>query len=293
MGEYKVLSMETISVDIKPGEALLIINKKRKLSVHSKVTFEGENIIDIAEGNAKRINDKFMSLIKVYLTSLNPIRTIGAQCSEVISKYTGLSLKEAENKLADTLTNLLCPLCSSTETMLRSFPFKLEAYEKQRLMFAVAFLIKPKLIVLDDLIFKIQPEIKSYVLEQFKKLKEENNTSIILISKKLDAANEAIDNIAIMYKGTIVEYGNKDLILKDPVHPYTRQLLDSKYTLSSVETPSKIIDYVEDIKNLPRTGCSFCLKCKKASYDCIYMAPKVKTIGNGRQVICEAVNRLA
>ncbi|WML35276.1 ATP-binding cassette domain-containing protein [Clostridium sp. OS1-26] len=206
MLEFKVLSKKTITVDIKPGESLLIINKKKKLSPSSQVTFEGENIIDIATEHVKRIDNSFMSLIKAYLTSLNPIRTVGKQCNEVISNYTGLSLIESEVKLKEILYNLSCP---DTDTLMKKFPFKLEAYEKQRLMFALAFLIKPKLIILDDTIFKMEPKIKSYILKELEKLRKENKTSLIFISKKLDIVNEGIDIIAIMYKGTVIEFAKK------------------------------------------------------------------------------------
>lgn len=283
MSEFKVLSKETITVDIKPGESLLIINKKKKLSPNSKITFAGENIIDIATKHAKRVDNSFMSLIKVYLTSLNPIRTIGKQCTEVISNYTGLSLQESEVKLKETLNNLSC---FDTDTLIKKFPFKLEAYEKQRLMFALAFLIKPKLIILDDTIFKMEPKIKSYILKELEKLRKENNTSLIFISKKLDIVNEGIDIIAIMYKGTVVEFAKKDLILTDPIHPYTKHLLNHKSTLDFTEEQLEIVNYVKNINSTPKNGCSFCLNCKKASYDCVYMPPKIKTIGRERQVIC-------
>lgn len=289
MKESKISSKETISVDIKSGEFLLLINKKKKLSANSKVTFENRNIINIATENTKRINNSFMSLIKVYLTSLNPIRTIGKQCSEVISSYTGLSLYESEGKLKEILSKLICP---NTEVIMKSLPLSLEAYEKQRLMFAMAFIIKPRLIVLDDTIFKMDSEIKSYVLSELKKLKEENNTSMILISKKFDIINELVDNIAVMYKGTIVEYGKKDLILTDPIHPHTQYLLSSKETLNILKIRPKIADYIKDINKLPGNGCSFCMKCKKASYDCIYMPPKVEATSNERQVICGFANGL-
>lgn len=283
MSEFKVLSKETITVDIKPGESLLIINKKKKLSPNSKITFAGENIIDIATKHAKRVDNSFMSLIKVYLTSLNPIRTIGKQCTEVISNYTGLSLQESEVKLKETLNNLSC---FDTDTLIKKFPFKLEAYEKQRLMFALAFLIKPKLIILDDTIFKMEPKIKSYILKELEKLRKENKTSLIFISKKLDIVNEGIDIIAIMYKGTVVEFAKKDLILTDPIHPYTKHLLNHKSTLDFTEEQLEIVNYVKNINSTPKNGCSFCLNCKKASYDCVYMPPKIKTIGRERQVIC-------
>lgn len=286
MKENKVLLKETISVDIKPGEFLMIINNKKKLSINSKVTFKGENIITIATNHSKKVNNTFMSLIKAYLTSLNPIRSIGKQCLEVISQHSGLSLNESEVKLKEILGNLLCP---NTEILLKSLPYKLEAYEKQRLMLALAFLIKPELIVLDDSIFDAEPKAKNYILEQIEELKKEN-CSFILISKKLQSVVSCVENIAIMYKGTIVEYGKKDLILSDPMHPHTRCFLNYRSFLSLSEKSAEVTHYVKGINNLPRTGCSFCLKCKEASYDCIYISPKIKTIGNERQVICALGN---
>lgn len=283
MVELKVLSKKTIAVDVRPGESLLIINKKKKLAAESKITFQGKNIIDLAVENSKRINTTFISLIKAYLTSLNPIKTVGIQCFESISANSELSVQEAEVKLKKILNNLGC---NNTETIFSTFPFKLEAYEKQRLMFALTFLIKPKLIVLDDTIFKIDTEIKDYILKELKKLKDENNSSLIFISKKIDIIDAAVDNIAIMYKGTVIEYGKMDLILEDPIHPYTRFLLSSGEGLDFSEKQFKIADYIENLNTIPRNGCSFCLNCKKASYDCIYMAPNIKTLSGGRQVIC-------
>lgn len=283
MTELNTLLKKTITVNIKPGESLLVINKKKKLPLSSKITFEGRNIIDIAIENTKRLNNNCISLIKIYLTSLNPIRTIGKQCCETISNYTGLSLQESEIKLKNILNNLLCP---NTTDLLKSFPLKLEAYEKQRLMFALAFLIKPKLIILDDTIFKMESNVKSYILKELENLRKENNTSLIFISNKINIVNEGIDIIAIMYKGTVVEFAKKDLILKDPIHPYTKHLLNHESNLNFSEKQPEIINYIKDISSMPKNGCSFCLNCKKASYDCVYMPPKIKTIGRTRQVIC-------
>lgn len=283
MTEFNPLLKETITVDIKPGESLLIINKKKKLPLSSKITFEGKNIINIATENTKRLNKACMSLIKIYLTSLNPILPVGKQCHEAISNYTGLSLEESEIRLKNILSKLLCPNIEST---LNNFPLKLEAYEKQRLMFALAFLIKPRLIILDDTIFQMEPELKSYILKELENLRKENKTSLIFVSNKMNTVNEGIDIIAIMYKGTVVEFAKKDLILTDPIHPYTKYLLNHKSTLDFTEKQPEIVNYVKNINNIPKNGCSFCLNCKKASYDCVYMPPKIKTIGRTRQVIC-------
>lgn len=283
MTKFNPLLKKTITVDIKPGESLLVINKKKKLPLSSKITFEGKNIINIATENTKRLNADCISLIKIYLTSLNPIRPVGKQCYEAISTYTRLSLEQSELELKNILKKLLCP---NIEAVLKSFPLKLEAYEKQRLMFALTFLIKPRLIILDDTIFKMDSKTKSYILEELIKLRSENNSSLIFISNKIDTVSEGVDIIAIMYKGTVVEFAKKDLILTDPIHPYTKHLLSHKSTLDFTEKQPEILNYVKNINNIPKNGCSFCLNCKKASYDCVYMAPKIKTIGRVRQVIC-------
>lgn len=283
MTNLNPLLRKTITVDIKAGESLLVINKKKKLPLSSKITFEGKNIINIATENTKRLNTNCISLIKIYLTSLNPIRPVGKQCCDAISNYTGLSIKQSELELKSILKKLLCP---NIEAVLKSFPLKLEAYEKQRLMFALAFLIKPKLLILDDTIFKMDSEIKTYILEELGKLRKENNSSLIFISNKINIVNEGVDIIAIMYKGTVVEFAKKDLILTDPIHPYTKHLLNHKSTLGFTEKQPEILNYIKDINNIPKNGCSFCLNCKKASYDCVYMEPKIKTIGRVRQVIC-------
>lgn len=285
MSELKISSKETITVDIKPGESLLVINKRKKLPPNSPITFHGENVINIATQNVKRVDNYFMSLIKIYLTSLNPIRITGKQCYQVISNYTGLSPQESEFKLKQILSNLSC---TDVDTIMKKFPFKLEVYEKQRLMFALAFLIKPKLIILDDTIFKMESSLKTFLLEELNKLKKENKTSIIFISNKFNIVNDGIDLIAIMYKGTIVELGKKDLIIRDPIHPYTRYLLNKKSSLNFSEINEKINNYIENTDHIPKAGCSFCLNCKNACYDCMYMPPKIKTIGKERQVICNA-----
>lgn len=283
MTKFNPLLKKTITVDIKPGESLLVINKKKKLPLSSKITFEGKNIINIAIENTKRLNTDCMSLIKIYLTSLNPIRPVGKQCCEAISNYTELSLEQSELELKNILKKLLCP---NVDAVLKNFPLKLEDYEKQRLMFALAFLIKPRLVILDDTVFKMEPQIKAYILKELVKLRKENNSSLIFISNKIDNVNEGVDIIAIMYKGTVVEFAKKDLILTDPIHPYTKHLLNHKNSLDFTEKQSEIINYVKNINNIPKNGCSFCLNCKEASYDCVYMAPKIKTVGKVRQVIC-------
>lgn len=285
MGKNKVLSKQTIDIDVKPGDALLIVNRKKKLSKNSKITFEGKNIIDIATKYTKIIDNMFISLIKVYLTSLNPIRSVGRQCFEVICRHTGLTVEESKFKLEEILSTLGC---DNSEAIFKAFPFKLQAYEKQRLIFAMAFLIKPKLIILDDTIFRLDDKIKNYMLAQLKKLREENNTSLIFISKNARVVAEAVDNIAIMYRGTVIEYGKKDLILKNPIHPYTKYILFYKNNPKFAEASSELKEYIKSSNNMPRTGCSFCLNCEKSSYDCMYMRPEIRFLSSGQQVICSS-----
>ena len=162
---------------------------------------------------------------------------------------------------------------------------------KQRVVIAMALACKPKLLIADEPTTALDVTIQAQVLKMINELKAVYNTSMLLITHDLGIVAETCDEVAIMYAGQIVEYGNLEHIFDNPKHPYTIGLFKSLPSLDKdVERLSPIKGLMPDPANLP-TGCKFHTRCDHVCEDCKAIEPAYQEIEPGHFVRCLRVER--
>ena len=205
------------------------------------------------------------------MTSLNPVFTIGRQISEVITQHQNVSNREALERTIEMLKRVRIP---RPEKVVKQYPHQLSGGMRQRVMIAIALACSPELLIADEPTTALDVTVEAQILDLINELKDEFNSSIIMISHDLAVVSEIADKVAVMYSGRIVEYSDVDSVFNDPKHPYTRGLLGA---IPDIDTDK--LQRLQEIRGVvPRPdeikeGCRFKTRCDFVSESCICEEP--------------------
>jgi peptide/nickel transport system ATP-binding protein len=304
-GSIKVL--DNINFTLKSNEILGLIGESgcgksvtalsilqilpRNAKCNGKVLFyNGKKIINILELNSKgeeirQIRGNEISMIfQEPAASFSPVYTIGEHMVESITLHKNISEKLAKEKALEMLEKVKIP---DPKKIIDAYPFELSGGMLQRSMIAMALLCNPKILIADEPTTALDVTIQAQILYLIKELQKEFHSSIIFITHDLAVISQMADKIAVMYLGHIVEEADVFEMFKNPLHPYTKALLDSipKYGVrkTRLETISGV---VPDPYNLPK-GCRFHTRCNKFMEGlCDVQQPKVVEISENHKVKC-------
>ena len=192
------------------------------------------------------------------MTALSPVHTIGNQICEAILLHQNVSKSEAENIAAEMLSKVGIP---NGRQRLRQYPHEMSGGMRQRVVIAMALVCNPELLIADEPTTALDVTIQAQILQLIKRLREELDTSVLLITHDLGVVAQTADEVAVMYLGRIVEQAPIRPLMKNPRHPYTRGLLASLPSLSSRhERLPSIRGSVPSLTNIPH-GCPFHPRC--------------------------------
>jgi len=237
--------------------------------ISGKVSFDGESILDLTESKFdtdyrwKKISMVFQGA----MNSLDPVYTIKQQFVEVLKEhdYEG----DSEKLILDSIKSV-----NLDEGVLKKYPHELSGGMKQRIIIAMALLLKPKFVIADEPSTALDVLIQAQIVNLLKKLKKDG-MSIMLITHDLAVLSEIADKVGIMYGGQMIEFGSSQDIYKNPKHPYTKGLLESIPTLHGGK-PKYIKGNPPDLLS-PKEGCKFIDRCPEAMEKCKKDPPRFKT----------------
>ncbi|XXK33763.1 ABC transporter ATP-binding protein [Rhodobacteraceae bacterium nBUS_22] len=217
------------------------------------------------------------------MTALNPVYTIGFQIGESLKYHTDLNAKEIREKTIDLLRDMGISL---PEMRVDDYPHAFSGGMRQRAMIAMAMSCNPKILIADEPTTALDVTIQSQIFELMEKLKNEHETAIMLITHDMGVVAELADDVAVMYMGNIVEAGTVDQVLRNPVHPYTRALLESIPVLGRGRDQDiqPIAGSTPDPYDRPN-GCQFEPRCKYRQDVCDVM-PNEVNFNETRRVMC-------
>lgn len=249
---------------------------------NGEIIFNGEDIIRLSEDQMRKIRGNDITMIfQDPMSSLNPVLTVGDQIAEVIQCHSSLDKKAAFEKAKEMLNMVGIP-----SERINEYPFQFSGGMKQRVVIAIALACNPNLLIADEPTTALDVTIQAQVLDMMKELRKNHNTSMLLISHDLGVVAENCDEIAIIYAGEIVEYGNVHDVFKNFAHPYTKGLFGSIPKLNEdVEHLTPIKGLMADPMNLPE-GCCFCERCELAGDRCRKSKPEKTVMENGHYVKC-------
>ncbi len=254
--------------------------------VSGEIFFDGESLLDKQEGDMRLIRGNKISMIfQDPMTSLNPVMTVGEQIAEVIEIHETSDKKEAAEK-----SKKMLEMVGISGDRYDEYPHQFSGGMKQRVIIAMALACNPQLLIADEPTTALDVTIQAQVLEMMKKLKNELNTSMLLITHDLGVVAEVCDKVAIMYAGEIVESATLEELFENPKHPYTRGLFGSIPDLEEdVERLSPIKGLMPDPTNLP-SGCTFHPRCNLKCPECENRIPSDVRLNENHRVKCFLYN---
>jgi len=255
-----------------------------------KIEFEGKDLIPFTEDEMREIRGSHISMIfQDPMTSLNPVLTVGDQIGESIeTHHPELSGEEIEERVDNVLQLVGIPPDRKYE-----YPHQFSGGMKQRVVIAMALVCDPMLLLADEPTTALDVTVQNQVLDMMSNLKEQLDTSMILITHDLGIVCQMCDSVAIMYAGEIIEIGSVYDIFdfSKPHHPYTKGLFGSLPSLQGDSKRLKPVDgLMPDPMDLP-TGCKFHPRCQHCVEQCKTQVPEAFTEGS-HSIRCHLYEKL-
>ena len=274
--EFRLENGESIGIagESACGKSTLGLSVMRMIQggkiISGKIVFDGESTLEMSSSEFdKNIRWKKISMVfQGAMNSLDPVFTIEDQFNEVLKqhKFKGDSAKLIHDAVRSVNLDL---------SVLKKYPHELSGGMKQRIVIAMALLLKPKFVIADEPTTALDVLIQAQIINLLKNLKKEG-MSLMLISHDLAILSEISEKIGIMYGGKMVEFGTSAEIYRNPKHPYTQGLLASIPTLRKEKKLKFIPGRPPDLVS-PKPGCRFFDRCPEAMDKCKNDPPNIKT----------------
>lgn len=251
-----------------------------------KILFQGKDISYLTPEEVKPLRNKFQIVFQDPYESLNPRMTVGDILSEPLKLLNVVKTDdELEAKVKQILEDV--ELIPSEEFIFR-YPHELSGGQRQRVATARAFVVNPEFIVADEPVSMLDVSIRAEILKLMVSLVEKYQTSFLYITHDLALSRHMCDRIGIMYLGKIVELGSNDQIVYEPLHPYTKALIDAVPVPDPLAKRGDIVIKGEIPSPInPPSGCRFHTRCPQYIGDiCRTKEPQLINMGDEHYVAC-------
>ena len=246
---------------------ILGLTRDRNTRFEGEVHYKGQNLLELSESKLRDVRGNEIAMIfQDPMTSLNPVYKVGDQIVEAIQTHEGTGKREAKKRAVELLRQVGIP---NAQQRVDDYPHQFSGGMRQRAMIAMALANNPDVLIADEPTTALDVTIQAQIIELIDRLKDEFNSSVILITHDLGVVAEIADEIQVMYAGRVVERGATRPIFYDPQMPYTWGLLGSIPRLDKPKTERlhSIKGAPPSLINLPR-GCMFRPRCPHAFDKC-------------------------
>lgn len=304
-GDVEVHAVDGIDLTIYPKQIVCIVGESgcgksmTSLSImglvpqpHGRVVdgqiwFGGQNLLDLTENQLSSIRGNDISMIfQEPMTSLNPVLTIGDQMTEVLLRHRKITKKQAMDLVIEMLEFVGV---ARAKDIVKEYPHQFSGGMRQRVMIGMAMICEPKLLIADEPTTALDVTIQAQVLELMKRMRDEFDTSVMMITHDLGVVAEIADHVVVMYAGQVVESASADSLFADPLHPYSQALLKSIPSLDEEkEVLYSIPGTVPDSSKYP-IGCRFAERCEWTQPSCIEKMPELREVKPGQFARCDLI----
>ena len=299
-----VKAVNDVSFDIYQGEVLGIVGESgsgksvTSLSINrlipnppgeivsGEILYRNKNLLDLSYEEMRNYRGKDIAMIfQEPMTSLNPVVRIERQMNEILIKHEGISKIEATNRSIEMLKLVGIP---EPHRRIRDYPHQFSGGMRQRIMIAMALQCNPALLIADEPTTALDVTIQAQILDLMMDLKNKRkDAAILLITHDLAVVAETCDRVIVMYGGVIQEIANIHELFKNPIHPYTKALMNSIPKMDVKEKRLKALKgMVPSILDMP-VGCKFCTRCDFVEDKCMNTEPELIEVKDGHFVRCK------
>jgi peptide/nickel transport system ATP-binding protein len=280
-----IAAVEDVSLRIHSGEILGLVGESGsgkstlalsilRLLPHTstlsgKILWNGKNLLTLSQNTLNQIRGKEIAFIFQEPSAyLNPVISVGTQAAEPLWIHERIPFSKALLKVQSLFSDLGIP-----PQRLSQYSFEMSGGQLQRVLTATALITEPQLILADEPSTALDSSSQKQLLEIFKRLRDEHQTSFLIITHDLPMIASVADTLAVMYCGRLVEKGKTDQVLSHPLHPYTQGLLTTENLPARWEPLKTIEGEVPNPAHKP-SGCAFHPRCPKASALCKDQIPE-------------------
>ena len=298
----KIKAVDDISFNVNKGKVLGIVGESgcgksiTSLSVmrlvpkpngyieKGKILFNDKNIVNLSEYDMRMLRGNDIAMIfQEPMTALNPVFSVGYQIGEVLALHQYLKGKKNRERCIKLLDLVKIP---RPEKVADQYPHQLSGGMRQRVMIAMALSCNPKLLIADEPTTALDVTIQAQVLDLMRQLKDEFNTAVMFITHDLGVIAEMADDVIVMYAGKVVEECGINELFKQPLHPYTIGLLNSRPELIGKGAKLRCIKgMVPSPFNMPK-GCAFAPRCDNVMDICNEKMPELMQVKSGHKARC-------
>jgi peptide/nickel transport system ATP-binding protein len=257
--------------------------------VTGEMWLDGENLIEKSEDEMDRVRWKKLSIIfQGAMNALNAVYTIGNQIAEAMIHHEGIPKREAWMR-AESLLRVV----GIDPSRAKDYPHELSGGMKQRAMIATVLALNPRLVIADEPVTALDVITQRKILNLINSLKQNSNLSIIIITHELSVVAEICNRVGVFYAGKIVEEVPVSLLTKEPLHPYSQDLLKAA---PKIDGPREVLVSIPgdppDLVN-PPPGCRFHTRCPYAFDKCRTEEPRLIEVKERLSVACHLVQAQA
>ncbi|HEX2893712.1 MAG TPA: ABC transporter ATP-binding protein [Marmoricola sp.] len=298
-----VRAVDGVSLDLVAGETLGLVGESgsgksvlgRTLmglvtsggmtSVTGEVRIDGLDVHELSPRRRRALwGARIAMVFQDPMTSLNPVRTIGAHLTDPLRLHLGLGRRAAADRAITLLDRVGIP---DPRRRLGQYPHELSGGMRQRVMIAVALSCDPAILIADEPTTALDVTVQKQILDLLAELAAERQMATILISHDLGAIEGRTDRVAVMYAGRVVERAGTVALFEAPHHPYAEALIASVPELAAA--PHTLLRTIEgqppDLANPPE-GCRFAPRCPRSVERCLREDPALVELGAARAVAC-------
>lgn len=298
--KQELVAVDNVSFKLMPGETLGIVGEsgcgkttlgRTILKLHEsnggQIIFEGKDITNLKSSEMREIRKRMQIIFQDPYSSLPPRSTVGGILSEPVEVHKIVPNSEIKDYVLDLMDK-----CGLRDYYYERYPHEFSGGQRQRICIARALSVNPKLVICDEPVSALDVSIQAQIINLLKKLQKDMNLTYLFISHDLSVVKFISDKIGVMYLGSMVEFGTKDDIFSNPLHPYT-QALFSAIPQPDPDVKMNRIILKGDIPSPanPPKGCRFHTRCPKAMDICSEIAPEYRDFGNGHCAACHLLNK--
>lgn len=265
------------------AHSLLQLLPAKNTVISGEAIFKDENLVNMSSKKIEHVRGKEISMIfQNPLDSLNPVFKVGNQVQEAIL-LDKVNKIDAWNKVIDLFKQVKMP---DAEERANSFPHELSGGMRQRVMIAMMLSRNPELLIADEPTTALDVTIEAQILEILKQLRDNYDTAIMLITHNFGLVAEIADKIGVMYAGEMIEMGDVYEIFKNPIHPYTKLLMQALPRITKNHGRLTTIEGSVPRITEKKEECRFANRCPYATDKCRNQEPPLVVLENGHSYRC-------